>query len=119
MRADVQEPDQRHTVPDELATDNRVSPSGAERDSGFFALDFRPAEAPFLKSFSAYQESAAIPKEQFQTIALRVGEPKDVAAQRGRIKDGRARARKGLRSSCACRCGWLVRCRTSSGTAIS
>jgi len=54
----------------------------AESDSTFFALGCRPAESAFLQTFGAYPEAAAIPEEKLQAIALRVGEQKDVAAER-------------------------------------
>jgi hypothetical protein len=54
----------------------------AERDFVFFTLCFRPTEASLLQSFGAHPQAAAVPEQQFQPIALRVGEQKDVSAQR-------------------------------------
>src|SRR5580700_11731117 len=47
----------------------------------FFAR-FRPPEASLLQALGAYPQPAAIPEQQLQPIALRVGKQKDVPAQR-------------------------------------
>src|ERR1035437_9870388 len=42
----------------------------------------RPSEPPLLQALGAYPQTAAIPEQQFQTIALRVGKQEDMPAQR-------------------------------------
>src|ERR1017187_9804557 len=42
----------------------------------------RPSEPPLLPALGAYPQAAAIPEQQFQTIALRVGKQEDMPAQR-------------------------------------
>src|SRR5450432_2496888 len=54
----------------------------AEGDFVSFFASFRPPEASLLQALGAYPEPAAIPEEQFQPIALRVGKHEDVPAQR-------------------------------------
>jgi hypothetical protein len=54
----------------------------AENDFAFFALGRGPAKAALLQTFRAYPEAAAVPEQELEAVALRVGEEKDVAAQR-------------------------------------
>src|SRR5580704_18383600 len=54
----------------------------AEGDFVSFFGRFRPPEASLLQALGAYPEPAAIPEQQFQPIARRVGKQKDVPAQR-------------------------------------
>ena len=54
----------------------------AEGDFVFFALCLRPPKASLLQSLGAYPKAAAVPEEQFQPVALRIGEQKDMTAQR-------------------------------------
>src|ERR1035437_3007061 len=42
----------------------------------------RPSEPSLLQALGAYPQAAAVPEQQFQTIALRVGKQEDVPAQR-------------------------------------
>ena len=53
----------------------------AEGDFVCFFARFRPPEASLLKALGAYPEPTAIPEQQFQPIALRVGKHKDVSVQ--------------------------------------
>ena len=52
----------------------------AESDLVSFFGRFRPPEAALLQALGTYPEPAAIPEQQFQPIALRVGKQKDVPA---------------------------------------
>jgi len=52
-----------------------------ESDPAFFAVGFRPPKSAFLQAFRANLDAAAIPEEELQSIALRVGEQKDVTTQ--------------------------------------
>src|SRR5271156_4163791 len=54
----------------------------AEGDFAFFALWRRPPEPALLQTLRADPETAAIPEQKFQPVALRVGEQKDMTAQR-------------------------------------
>src|SRR5580704_16471395 len=54
----------------------------AEGDFIFFAVGVRPAEAALLQTFGAHPETAAIPEQKLQAVALRVAEQKDVATHR-------------------------------------
>src|SRR5664279_5475044 len=54
----------------------------AEHDLRFLARGFRPVEASLLQALGTHPQAAAIPEQQLQAIALRVGEQKDMPAQR-------------------------------------
>src|ERR1019366_4207353 len=53
----------------------------AEHDLRFLAGGLRPAEASLLQALGTHPQSTAVPEQQFQTIALRVGEQEDMPAQ--------------------------------------
>src|ERR1019366_6012301 len=53
-----------------------------ENDFRFFACGFRPAEPALLQAPGADPESAPIPEQQLQPVALRIGKKKNMPAQR-------------------------------------
>src|SRR5665213_547441 len=54
----------------------------AENDFCFFTVGFRPAEPALLQPLGTDPESAPIPEQKLQTVALRVGEKENMPAQR-------------------------------------
>src|ERR1700722_5151630 len=54
----------------------------AEGDFVFLAFCCRPPEATLFQTLRTHPETAAIPEQELQTVALRIREQKDMAAQR-------------------------------------